>query len=127
MHTVLKHTESVLIELSDGLPQDGYAKKGAFSYYKITPGAGHQDVTVTLTSTSGSESLFISTKQLPELDAETYEWHMGPQEAVKSVVIAEDAKGAEEGGDSGESEESEEGEEREEGEDGEDATDPEGT
>jgi hypothetical protein len=53
--------------------------------------SGHGDITVTLTSTSGSQSLYISNKKLPELDEATYEWTSKElSESVKSIVISQE-------------------------------------
>lgn len=77
------------IALADGVPQSGYVQDGVFAYYTLQVLGGHEDVTVTLTSLSGMQSLFISTAGLPELDPDMPGWYDPWFESVKQIKIDE--------------------------------------
>lgn len=76
---------SDIVALADGVPQTGAVAKGEFRYYTAHVVG---DLTVSLTTISGQQSMYISTTVLPELiNTTTFQWHDPWYSAIKTRTI----------------------------------------
>jgi hypothetical protein len=74
--------------LSDGVPQQGSVAKGAFKYYEIQLLASdHEDIEITLSTTSGFADLFVGTQRSPDGTPESYQWVSHWYSSSKSITI----------------------------------------
>jgi len=78
------------IEMQDGTPQTGVVPRGAMAYYRFHAPIGFGELSLTLTTTAGQSSLYVSPSDevLPEIsDYTTFTWFAGWYSSVKTLRI----------------------------------------
>jgi hypothetical protein len=78
------------VRLTDGGLQGGTVERGEMELYEFRVLTGHRDLTLTLSCSSGSATLYAGTSQFPEWnDPSTYYWRAYGFSAVKSLIVLE--------------------------------------
>jgi len=72
--------------LSDGVPQQGSVTENSIAHFDITVQKGH-DLTFSLTSLSGQQSLLVSTTGRPTTKADSFDWFRPYFSAVKEILV----------------------------------------